>query len=98
MSRKLAIFTLVLSLTIFISKNIQRIINTEIEQIVPNIDYISKDISAPKLIRSFKSLNLYQRNRECGYNKSICTHIDDIIENLEISEIKGYYFLSYKNT
>lgn len=98
LSRKLAIFTLILSSSVFLSKNTIRIVNTEIQQILPNINNISSEKNLATNVKSFKNLELYKRSRECGYYKSPCTHIENIIENLEISKKNGYYILSIKSS
>ena len=96
LSRKFAITIVILSLFIFFSKNTQRIYKTDINKIIPNINDISTSENKITNKKIYKDLILYERSRECGYFKSPCTHIKDIIKNLEIDTVNGYYFIKNK--
>ena len=92
----MSIFVVFLSLFVFFSKNAQRIYHTDISDIIPNIENISSTENKITNKRIYKNLILFERSRECGYFKSPCTHIKDIIKNLEIDKINNFYFIKNK--
>ena len=98
-NHKLVILLLIIFPLFFFSKNTLRIIGSNNQKIIPEINNIllSKE-NEIKQIKNYKNLKLFKRDRECGYYKSPCTHIEEILENIEILEFGNYYLIKIKKT
>ena len=95
---KLVISLLIIFSLIFVAKNSLRIIKSTNQKIIPEINNILlTGENKIEQIKKYKDLRLFKRDRECGYFKSPCTHIENILENIEILEIGNYYLIKFKS-